>query len=62
MISLDIWMRENPLTYVWFGSYAVALLIFVTEIAMVRHRRKNTLQQIRLMRDAEADSKDGNTA
>jgi heme exporter protein CcmD len=62
MISLDIWMRENPLTYVWFGSYAVALLIFATEIAMVRHRRKSTLQQIRLMRDAEADSKDGNTA
>ena len=62
MISLDIWMRENPLTYVWFGSYSVALLIFATEIAMVRHRRKSTLQQIRLMRDAEADSKDGNTA
>jgi len=62
MISLDIWMRENPLTYVWFGSYAVALLIFATEIAMVRHRRKSTLHQIRLMRDAEADSKDGNTA
>jgi len=62
MIGLDIWMRENPLTYVWFGSYAVALLIFATEIAMVIHRRKSTLQQIRLMRDAEADSKDGNTA
>ena len=62
MISLDIWMRENPLTYVWFGSYSVALLIFAIEIAMVRHRRKSTLQQIRLMRDAEADSKDGNTA
>jgi heme exporter protein D len=52
MIGLDIWMRENPLTYVWFGSYAVALLIFVIEIAMVVHRRKITLQQVRLMRDA----------
>jgi hypothetical protein len=62
MISLDIWMRENPLTYIWFGSYAVALLIFATEIAMVRHKRKGTLQQIRLMRDAEADTKDGDAA
>jgi heme exporter protein CcmD len=52
MISLDIWMRENPLTYVWFGSYAVALLIFAIEIAMVKHKRKITLQQVRLMRNA----------
>lgn len=51
MISLDVWMRENPLTYVWFGSYAVALLIFAIEIAMVVHKRKITLQQVRLMRD-----------
>jgi heme exporter protein D len=62
MISLDIWMRENPLTYVWFGSYAVALLIFAAEIAMVIHKRKSTLQQIRLMRDAEEDSRNGDTA
>jgi len=55
-------MRENPLTYVWFGSYAVALLIFAIEIAMVIHKRKSTLQQIRLMRDAETDTKDGNAA
>ncbi|MGA9667058.1 MAG: heme exporter protein CcmD [Gallionella sp.] len=52
-MSLDIWMRENPLTYVWFGSYAVALIIFVVEIAMVMHRRKITLQQVRMMREAE---------
>jgi heme exporter protein CcmD len=52
MIGLDVWMRENPLTYVWFGSYAVALLIFAIEIAMVVHKRKITLQQVRLMRDA----------
>jgi len=51
MIGLDVWMRENPLTYVWFGSYAVALLIFAIEIAMVVHKRKITLQQVRLMRD-----------
>jgi heme exporter protein D len=37
--------------YVW-GSYGVALLIFLIEIALVRHKRKITLQQLRLMRDA----------
>ena len=56
MINLDIWMRENPLTYVWFGSYTVALLIFAIEIAMVKHKRKITLQQVRLMRNAEDDT------
>ena len=56
MINLDIWMRENPLTYVWFGSYTVALLIFAVEIAMVKHKRKITLQQVRLMRNAEDDT------
>jgi heme exporter protein CcmD len=54
-MSLDIWMRENPLTYVWLGSYAVALLVFVVEIALVRHKRKITLQQVRLMREAEEE-------
>jgi heme exporter protein CcmD len=58
MISLDIWMRGNPLTYVWFGSYAVALLIFAIEIAMVKHKRKITLQQVRLMRNAGDDARD----
>ena len=51
-MSLDIWMRANPLTYVWVGSYAVAILVFVVEIAMVRHKRKITLQQVRLMQEA----------
>ena len=37
--------------YIW-GSYGMALLIFVVEVAMVRHKRKITLQQLRLMRDA----------
>jgi heme exporter protein CcmD len=46
------WMKENPLTYVWFGSYVVSLLIFVVEIVMVVRKRKITLQQVRLMRDA----------
>ena len=58
MSGLDIWMRENPLAYIWLGSYAVALLIFAIEIAMVRHKRKITLQQLRLMREAEDEARD----
>ncbi len=57
-MSLDIWMRENPLTYVWIGSYAVALLVFAIEIAMVVHKRKLTLQQVRLMHDVEQADKE----
>ena len=58
MSGLDIWMRENPLAYVWLGSYAVAFLIFAIEIAMVIHKRKITLQQVRLMREAEDEARD----
>jgi len=57
-MNLDIWMRENPLSYIWIGSYAVAFLIFAIEIAMVVHKRKVTLQQVRLMREAE-ESEEG---
>ncbi|MDH4234251.1 MAG: heme exporter protein CcmD [Gallionella sp.] len=57
-MNLDIWMRENPLTYVWLGSYAVALLVFVIEVVMVRHKRKITLQQVRLMQDAGDETRD----
>ena len=60
MSGLDIWMRENPLTYIWLGSYAVALLIFVVEVAMVRHKRKIPLQQVRLMREAEDEAEENN--
>ena len=59
MSGLDIWMRENPLAYVWLGSYAVAILIFAIEIAMVIHKRKITLQQVRLIREAEDEAEDG---
>ncbi len=38
--------------YVW-GSYGMGLLIFVVEIALVRHRMTITLRQLRLLRDAE---------
>ncbi len=52
-MSLDIWMRENPLTYVWLGSYAVAFLVFAIEIAMVMRKRKITLQQVKQMMEVE---------
>ena len=58
MNSLDIWMRENTLAYVWLGSYAVALLIFAIEIALVMHKRKVTLQQVRLLRDLKTETED----
>ena len=58
MIGLDIWMRANALTYVWIGSYAVALLILAIEIALVIHKRRVTLRQIRLLRDAGEESRD----
>ena len=37
--------------YVW-GSYGVTLLVFLIEIAMVRHRRKLALRQLRLMNES----------
>ena len=33
--------------YVW-GSYGVTVIVFIAEIAMVRHKRKVTLQQVRM--------------
>jgi heme exporter protein CcmD len=57
-MNFDIWMRENTLTYVWLGSYAVALLIFAVEVAMVIHKRKITLQQVRLLRNAGDEARD----
>ncbi len=37
--------------YVW-GSYGVALLVFAVEIAMVRHRRKLALRQLKWMNES----------
>ena len=37
--------------YVW-GSYGMALLVFIVEVMMVRHGRKIVLQNLRMMRDA----------
>ncbi len=40
--------------YVW-SAYGMTLLVFIVEIALVIHKRKLTLKQIRMMRDAEGD-------
>jgi heme exporter protein D len=40
--------------YIW-GSYGVALLMFFFEILLVVHKRKITLQQLHLIRDAETE-------
>jgi heme exporter protein D len=40
--------------YVW-GAYGMALLVFVAEIALVRHRRAQALKQVRLLRAAEGE-------
>jgi len=47
----DFFAMKGYALYVW-GSYGVALLVFIVEILLVRHKRKITLQQLRLMRDA----------
>lgn len=36
--------------YVW-GSYGVAVLVMAIEIALVRHRKKLAVRQVRLMQD-----------
>jgi heme exporter protein D len=47
----DFFAMNGYAFYIW-GSYGLALLIFIIETLMVRHKRKVTLQQLRLMRDA----------
>ncbi len=37
--------------YIW-GSYGVTLLVLLIEVALVRHKRKITLQQLRQMHAA----------
>lgn len=37
--------------YVW-GAYGVALAVFSVEIVMVQQKRRSTLRELRLMREA----------
>jgi heme exporter protein D len=52
---LEFFAMKGYAWYVW-GSYGVALLVFVIEVILVRHKKKITLQQLRLVRDAELDA------
>jgi heme exporter protein D len=47
--------------YVW-GSYGLALFVSVIEIVLVRNRRKQTLRNLRLMRDEMGDEGTGELA
>ncbi len=49
---LEFFAMKGYALYVW-GSYGIALLVVAVEIILLRHKRKITLQQLRLMRDAE---------
>jgi heme exporter protein D len=40
--------------YVW-GAYGMTLLVFIVEVALVRHKRTLALKQVRLMREAERE-------
>lgn len=40
--------------YVW-GSYGMAMLVFIIEIMMVRHRRILIVRHLRQMRDAASN-------
>jgi heme exporter protein D len=41
--------------YVW-GSYGVTVLVFLAEIVLIRHKRKITLQQVRLLNESNRTS------
>lgn len=51
---LEFFAMKGYAWYVW-GSYGIALLVFIIEIMLVRYGRKNTLQQLRLLRDARIE-------
>ena len=43
----DFFAMKGYALYIW-GSYGVALFVVLLEIALVRHRRKLALQELRL--------------
>jgi heme exporter protein D len=47
----EFFVMKGYAFYVW-GSYGMALAVFVVEILLVRHKRKITLRRLRLMRNA----------
>jgi heme exporter protein D len=52
---LEFFAMKGYAWYVW-GSYGVTLSALIVEVVLVRHRKKITLQQLRLMRDAGPDA------
>jgi len=51
---LEFFAMKGYAWYVW-GSYGVSLLVLIVEVVLVRHRKKITLQQLRLMHDAKKE-------
>jgi heme exporter protein D len=51
---LDFFAMKGYAWYVW-GSYGIAILVFIIEIILVMHKRKVTLQQLHLIRDAKIE-------
>lgn len=47
----EFFAMDGYALYVW-GSYGMALLIFIIEIVLVRHRKKLAVQQLRLLLNA----------
>lgn len=54
---LEFFAMKGYAWYVW-GSYAAALLVLIVEVLLVLHKRKITLQQLRLMYAAENEVRD----
>lgn len=50
----DFFYMDGKGFYIW-SAYGMALLVFVVEIVLVRHRRAQALKQVRLLRDAEGE-------
>lgn len=48
----EFFAMDGYALFVW-GSYGMALLVFIVEIILVRHRWKSALEQLRLTRNAE---------
>jgi len=51
---LEFFAMKGYAWYIW-GSYGVTLLVIIVEIILVMHKRKVTLQQLRLIRDAKLE-------
>ena len=53
----EFWAMGGYGDYVW-GSFGVTALFMAIEVAQVRYERQKTLQRLRLMQEAQADTLD----